>query len=61
MPKFEVEKKLSFTKEQIKVIRSVFPLDKFTVGKCETIKAVTPSSEQDDDQSQDGNVQCAQS
>jgi len=59
--KFEVEKVLSFTKDQIKIIRSVFPLDKFVVGKCETVKGVTPSNEQEDDQSQEGNVQCAQS
>lgn len=60
--KFSVEKQLYFTKEQIKVISQVFPLDKFNIGDCREIDAVNPESfQQDDDEQQvDPRVQCAQ-
>ena len=59
--KFEVERKVSFTKEQIKVIRNVFPLDKFLVGECETIKAELPRDDINEEDPNEGRVECNQS
>tara|TARA_X000000950_G_scaffold282028_1_gene379989 strand:- start:713 stop:1738 length:1026 start_codon:yes stop_codon:yes gene_type:complete len=60
--KFEVERKAVFTKDQIKLIRKEFPLDKFTVGECETMKGVIPSENHDeDDDPNEGKVECNQS
>jgi len=56
--KFEVEKKLSFNKEQIKLITEFFPMDKFQVKDCDNIQAIDPELFEQNSDSQDGNVQC---
>jgi DnaJ-class molecular chaperone len=63
--KFEVEKELTFNKEQIKLITQFFPMDKFNVQDCEDIKAVDPETFQNDSEGSQGpqsaqGVQCAQ-
>tara|TARA_B100000886_G_C20414076_1_gene488463 strand:+ start:1034 stop:2065 length:1032 start_codon:yes stop_codon:yes gene_type:complete len=60
--KFKVEKEISFTKEQIKLITKIFPMDKFDVGDYETIKAIDPNEidEDEDSDNEGGNVQCQQ-
>ena len=62
--KYEVEKELKFTKNQIKLITEFFPMDKFNVEDCEDIKAVDPESfqNQSSDEGPQGHpgVQCAQ-
>ena len=63
--KFEVEKELIFTKEQIKLITENFPIDKFQVEECEDVKAVDPetfNNIDDDNEDETGHpgVQCAQ-
>ena len=57
--KFEVDRLLSFNKEQIKLITETFPMDKFPVKDCEDIEAVNPETfESTNDNDQEGNVQC---
>lgn len=59
--KFEVEKELTFTKDQIKLITEFFPMDKFNVEDCDNLKAFDPESfnNNDDDMNQPQGVQCA--
>ena len=59
--KFEIEKELNFTKDQIKLITQFFPMDKFSVEDCEDVKAIDPESfENAFDEDQPQGVQCAQ-
>jgi len=61
--KFEVEKELSFNKEQIKLITEFFPMDKFPVKDCDNVEAIDPElfDQQSNNPNQDNNpenVQC---
>jgi len=56
--KFEVEKELSFTKDQIKLITEFFPIDKFPIKDSENIKAIDPELFEQPVNNDDGNVQC---
>jgi DnaJ-class molecular chaperone len=38
--KFKVDKQINFTKEQIKLITQIFPIDKFNIDDFPTIKAI---------------------
>ena len=59
--KFEIEKELNFTKDQIKLITQFFPMDKFSVEDCEDVKAIDPESFQNEfNEDQPQGVQCAQ-
>lgn len=56
--KFEVDKDLSFTKDQIKLITEFFPMDKFKVKDCEQIQAIDPELFERSPTNEGENVQC---
>ena len=65
--KFEIDKEITFNKEQIKLIKNCFPMDRFPLKDCSDIQAVNPESfnhndddDDDDNINQGGGVQCAQ-
>ena len=59
--KFKVDKQINFTKEQIKLITQIFPIDKFNIDDFPTIKAISPENLEDDDSDDENpNVQCQQ-
>jgi len=56
--KFEVDKDLSFSKDQIKLITEFFPMDKFKVKDCENVQAVDPDLFERGNTNEGENVQC---